>query len=673
MASRIAEAYVQIVPRIDGIGSGLTKGLSGEMGVAGEKGAAGFATGFKKVLGPAIALAAVAAIGSFVKSSIEAGEKAATANARIEQIATSMGLFGEETEAVTKRLVDLATQQALATGVDQNAIKATQAKLLTFKELAATADETGGAFDRATTAAVDLAAAGFGSAESNAVQLGKALNDPIKGITALTRSGISFTEQEKEKIKTLVASGQVLEAQNLILEAIETQVGGTALATANASDRMNVAFGLLTEKVGLALLPVFNALADFVINDLIPGLEGIFNFIQDNIVVIGTFVGVLGTLLIAFNAVRIATGAWAIAQGILNVVLSLNPIGLIIIAIAALVAAIVFVATKTTFFQDTWKKMTEFVKKAWDSVVKFFDDTVKSIISFFASIPKAITDIFRGAANWLIQTGKDIMEGLLNGLKSMFNNVVNFIGGIGNSIANTFKNILGIKSPSTVFYRFGENIVEGLVDGVKNVSGTYEEAMEKLGTIGANTFVKTTTGALLDLTTLLDGYSSAFKDDATAEQKALGTALRSVGGAGLQGTLDKLLGQTTLTKGNRQVTISGTDLERASVQELLAQGYKLEKQPKGTVEKLIKQIGEATLPKKKKKMGTGGFVTGPIDALIGEAGPEVVIPLNRFEKMMGIDGKGGKTIIYNAAPNNSIDREQALFQAIKRAKVITGW
>jgi hypothetical protein len=62
-----------------------------------------------------------------------------------------------------------------ATGVDTNSIKATQAKLLTFKELAATADELGGNFQRTTKAAIDLGAAGFGTAELNAVALGKAL------------------------------------------------------------------------------------------------------------------------------------------------------------------------------------------------------------------------------------------------------------------------------------------------------------------------------------------------------------------------------------------------------------------------------------------------------------------------------------------------------------------
>lgn len=233
---------------------------------------------FGKSIGVAFAavgaatLAGAAALVRFGSDAIKAGEEVAIANNRLAQINKSMGLFGGQTAAVTKRLIDFANANELTVAVDAEVIKATQAKLLTFKELGQTADEAGGAFDRATLAALDLAAAGFGSAESNAVQLGKALQDPIKGLTALRRAGVTFTEAEKEKIKTLVQSGQILEAQNVILSAIETQVGGTAAATAKASDIMNLAFQNVSEAIGLALLPTFREFADEIVK-ITPTLE----------------------------------------------------------------------------------------------------------------------------------------------------------------------------------------------------------------------------------------------------------------------------------------------------------------------------------------------------------------------------------------------------------------
>ena len=208
------------------------------------------------------ALAAATAAVAVGKKLFDAGEEAATANARIESIAKSMDLFGDETGNVTGRLVDLANTQAKLTGVSRTTIKETSALLLTFRSVASSADEVGGVFDRAQQAALDLAAAGFGSATSNAQSLGKALEDPIKGLASLGRQGVTFTEAERERIKVLVESNKVGEAQALILEAIEKQVGGTAAATSNASDRIRESFGVIVDQVALALAPTFEKLTD---------------------------------------------------------------------------------------------------------------------------------------------------------------------------------------------------------------------------------------------------------------------------------------------------------------------------------------------------------------------------------------------------------------------------
>jgi hypothetical protein len=181
-----------------GMSSGASKGFA-SMGSAMKSMAKGTA-----VVAAAVA-AAGAAIGALTYKLILSGEAANSADARVRNIAKSMGLFGDQSDAVAERLNNLADKIELQTGVDGNAIQMTQAKLLTFKDLANTADELGGNFDRATQAAVDMAAAGFGAAEQNAVQLGKALNDPVNGLAALRRSGITFTEDEKAKIKTLAA------------------------------------------------------------------------------------------------------------------------------------------------------------------------------------------------------------------------------------------------------------------------------------------------------------------------------------------------------------------------------------------------------------------------------------------------------------------------------------
>lgn len=447
-------------------------------------------------LGAAIAAAfSVRAITNFAKESVLAAEGVATANARIDQIAKSMNIFGDQTQAVADRLKEYAEANELTVAVDAEVIKATQAKLLTFKELAQTADSAGGSFDRATKAAIDLAAAGFGQAETNAVQLGKALNDPIKGITALTRSGITFTKEEREKIKALTESGKVLEAQNMILSAIETQVGGTAEATANASDKMKLAFDNVKETVGAALVPAFNtfseALLPFVENlgpqvaqafevlipiftqaiellpqfgeviqpvlpiltklassllelvgSLLPALLaiikvfvpilGVFadvlaavaDIITDNIdvvaalvvgitaaslafkaysVVVGVVTGLQKALTLAVGLYKVATGSATAAQIGLNTALLANPIGLVVAAVAALVAGLIYFFTQTKLGQQVWANFTAFlgsamagagevIKGVWSGISSFMKSTINGILGFIQSFSNGIID-----------------------------------------------------------------------------------------------------------------------------------------------------------------------------------------------------------------------------------------------------------------------------------------
>lgn len=359
----------------------------------------------------AAAIAAGVVVADFASKSIAAAEDVRQADNRLQQVANSMGLFGAQTDAVSARLIKFAESNEIVLATDAELIKSAQAKLLTFKNLAVSADETGGAFDRATMAALDLAAAGFGSAETNATQLGKALQDPIKGLTALTRSGVTFTAQEKENIKVLVQSGKTLQAQDLILQAIETQVGGTAEATAKASDKMKLAFENIYEQVGEALLPAFDEfvvvlteltpqigdalvpiaehLADVFREDVLPAIQNFTKWlaspegtkklkeftdaiiagigqiiifttsiinnweaIKNTAIAIGTAVVVYKTLT---TAIQLATAA----QLLLNIAVEANPYLALAKILVVVVTAIVAASVALTSFSDSQKKARE--------------------------------------------------------------------------------------------------------------------------------------------------------------------------------------------------------------------------------------------------------------------------------------------------------------------------
>ena len=152
-------------------------------------------------------------------------------------------------------------------------IRENQAILLTFKELAKSADTVGGAFDRATVLTLDLAAVMKTDSSSAAKQLGKVLQDPVKQLGALTKAGVTFTDKEREKIEALVRSNKLLEAQDLILDAIETQVGGTAAETASSVDKMVAKFDIMGGELSEALLPTVDNVAE-AMGEWLDSVEG---------------------------------------------------------------------------------------------------------------------------------------------------------------------------------------------------------------------------------------------------------------------------------------------------------------------------------------------------------------------------------------------------------------
>jgi len=282
-------------------------------------------------------------------------EVAEIASAKLNNVLTSMGY-----ENSVKRVDAYAESLQNLTAVDADVIKATQTKLATFANLTKTVDTAGGAFDRATVAALDLAAAGFGSAETNAVQLGKALEDPIKGITALARSGVTFTEQEKEKIKVLVESGELLEAQNMVLGAIEKQVGGTAAASASSFDKIKLALDGVADAIGTGILPLIEMLT--------PKLQAFSAWAAENSKLLSTVVLVVGSLTGALYALSLVIKAVTIVQTVFNAVMLLNPIGLVVIAVAALAAGFVLAYKKIEPFRNLINSIFEAVKKLGSAI-----------------------------------------------------------------------------------------------------------------------------------------------------------------------------------------------------------------------------------------------------------------------------------------------------------------
>jgi phage-related protein len=323
-------------------------------------------------------------------------EVAEIASAKLANVLTSMGF-----EDSVKRVDAYAESLQNLTAVDADVIKATQTKLATFANLTKTVNTAGGAFDRATVAALDLAAAGFGSAETNAVQLGKALEDPIKGITALARSGVTFTAQEKEKIKVLVESGELLEAQNMVLGAIEKQVGGTAAASASSFDKIKLALDGVADAIGTGILPLIEMLT--------PKLQAFSAWAAENSKLLSTVVLVVGALTGALYTLSLVIKAVTIVQTVFNAVMLLNPIGLVVLAVAALAAGFVLAYKKIEPFRNLVDSIYQGIKNIGSAIAASkFGQLLSNIIGSFGGGRAAGGSVMAGQSVRVGEFGSEI-------------------------------------------------------------------------------------------------------------------------------------------------------------------------------------------------------------------------------------------------------------------------
>lgn len=160
---------------------------------------------------------AAAAVNAFVTPAAEAQRITAQTEAVIKSTGGAAGMTAQS-------IIELASALESQSTFADDAIQEGENLLLTFTNIGRDV------FPDATQAMVDMAAAMGTDVKSGAIQLGKALNDPVQGISALTRVGVTFTEQQKDTIKQMVAMNDVAGAQRIILDELNKEFGGSAAA-----------------------------------------------------------------------------------------------------------------------------------------------------------------------------------------------------------------------------------------------------------------------------------------------------------------------------------------------------------------------------------------------------------------------------------------------------------
>lgn len=204
----------------------------------------------------AVATAAISAIGYGLGKLIESAEESRKIMAQTETVLESTGnVSGVSAEQVVK----LSESLSKLTNYSHEEIQSAENLILTFTKVGKEI------FPQTTEAVLDMSTALGQDLKSSSIQLGKALQDPIIGLTALRRVGVAFTDSQKDQIKVLVDSGRELEAQKIILSEIQKEFGGSAKAQASALTILKNQFSLLGEEIGSVFLPAVSSAAGGVI------------------------------------------------------------------------------------------------------------------------------------------------------------------------------------------------------------------------------------------------------------------------------------------------------------------------------------------------------------------------------------------------------------------------
>jgi murein DD-endopeptidase MepM/ murein hydrolase activator NlpD/phage-related protein len=258
----IATAYLHLVPSMRGAQGAIAKEATGVGDAVGRRMGGGILSSVKKFAGPIAAVMGTAALANWAKESIASLGRIEAINT---QTATAIKSTGGAAGVTAQHVEDLAGRLENMTATEAESIQTGANLLLTFKNIRNEAGAGNDIFDQSVVALTDMARAMGQDPQQAAIQLGKALNDPTKGVAALARVGITFTQQQKDQIAAMQEAGDMAGAQAIVLAELNSQFGGSAAAYADTYkgriELLGHAFGTFGEAVFSAAMPALKEFA----------------------------------------------------------------------------------------------------------------------------------------------------------------------------------------------------------------------------------------------------------------------------------------------------------------------------------------------------------------------------------------------------------------------------
>lgn len=501
--TELAKAYVQIMPSADGIKGKLTEVLGGEAGSAGKNAGASFVGKLKGII-------AAAGIGELVKQTLSAGADLQQSFGGLDTI------YGDAADAAKKYAME-----AAKAGISANDY-AEQAVSFGASLKAAFGGDTAKAAEAANKAIMDMTdnAAKMGTPIEN---LQNAYQGFAKGnYTMLDNLKLGYggtkTEMERLLADAEKLSGVKYDISNLgdvydAIHVIQEDLGLTGVAAAEASTTFSGSFGAmkaaatnlmanlaLGEDIGPSLEALAESVWNFGINNLLPMVwnivTGIGTYLYDNrYTFVDSGISAIESFLqgIVDNFPQILETAKGAVTVFLELVTQWLPtvkqkgfefLGKLINGILDALPGIISSAIEAAaaFLGSLDEKLPELLAKGGEMIanlIRGIGDAIPNVASKIWEIVTVAKDKFM-EFDWL-QLGKDLIAGLVEGIKAAGGLVLEAIGEVAGGALDWAKNLLGIASPSKVMRdQVGKWIPEGMAAGIKQHSNAVKNAMNEL-------------------------------------------------------------------------------------------------------------------------------------------------------------------------------------------------
>lgn len=653
MASKanVATAYVQVVPTTDGIQGALDDEFEKSGKSAGAKMGGGLMGSLKSVVAPLAAMFAVGAIANFGSQSIE---QASNLNESLNAVKVT---FGDATAEITR----LGETSATRLGLSQAAFNGIATQFSAFAgTIAGSGGDIAGVIDKISTRGADFASV---------------MNLDVNDALATFQSGLAGETEPLRKygidlsqaaVEAYAMSAGIWDGVGTMTEAQKVQARyGSLMAQTDkvTGDFANTSDGLANSqriaaaemdnaqaKLGSAFLPIAQKVTVFLSDTFVPIITTLgdvfkttFDWIAQNTnIVIPILAGLAAALLYA-----LAPAVWAAVQATwaFTVALLANPVVWIALAIGVLIAAIVALVMNwdivVKWIQDVFGPVLEWlggmftwlyetiIKPVFDAIAAVFTWLYENIIHPIIQAIVLIIIVLGAIFTWLYENIVKPVFDLLGALWEIYWNyyvmpIVNAIVGIIQFLGSVFEWLYNnaikpaFDAIGRVFDWIWNNVIKPTIDWIVGAIGTIGKTVSDVfGGIG----------------------------------KIIGDAFNAVVGI-VKGPINAIIG---LING----IIDSINSISIDIPEWARDMF-------GGAKKFGFNIGHIPL------LAKGGNITQGGTVMVGEKGPEL-LNLPKGARVTPLDKANGQTIVYNAAPNVSLDSEQELFNAMRRAKVVVGW